>query len=112
MESVVPDAQVAQAINEVLAAEREAAGAIEAARLSAEAQIESARGERRRLLERARARASRLHAAALLRLERELERLERAAAEPTLDVSRLDELTREAVGRLARRLIAADHEPA
>jgi vacuolar-type H+-ATPase subunit H len=111
MERGALDAEVARAINEVLAAERDAASAIEAARLSAEAQIEVARGEGRRLFERARARASRLHAAAQLRLERELAQLERTAAETTPDVARLDELTLEAVGRLARRLTAADHEP-
>jgi vacuolar-type H+-ATPase subunit H len=105
------DVEVAQAINEVLAAEREAASVIEAARLSAEALIEAARAERRRLLEHTRARASRLHAAAQLRLERELAQLERAAAEPAPEVARLDELTRLAVGRLVRRLTAADHEP-
>ena len=112
MERGARDAEVARAINDVLAAEREAAIAIEAARVSAEAQIETARTERRRLLERARARASRLHTAAQSRHERALAQLEQDAAGPGLRVARLDELTQQAVGRLARRLTAADHDPA
>jgi hypothetical protein len=111
MEQRSPDAQVAQAINRVLAAEREAAGAIETAGREAEALIEAARAERRRLLERARLRAARLHAAAQLRLERSLARLDRGAKAPGTDFEALHELTRQAVGRLARRLTAADHEP-
>jgi hypothetical protein len=105
MERRAPDATVAQAINRVLAAEREAAGAVEAA------QLEAARAERRRLLERARTRASRLHAAAQVRLQRSLAQLELGAAAPGMDLATLNELTQEAVGRLARRLTAADHEP-
>lgn len=111
MERRAPDAEIAQAIDRVLAAEREAAGAIEAAQREAEALIEHARAERRRLLERARQRSARLHAAAQSRLERSLERLEHGGAGSGLDLATLDELTREAVARLARRLTAADHEP-
>ncbi len=111
MEKRSPDSEVAQAINRVLAAEREAAGAIEAARLEAEALIEAARAERRRLLERARQRAARLHAAAQSRLERALVRLDLGTAAPELDSGTLHDLTQQAVGRLARRLTAAGHEP-
>lgn len=110
MERRSPDAQVAQAINRVLAAERQAAGAIEAAQLEADALIEAARAERRRLLERARQRAARLHAAAQTRLERALARLDRGAATPGADFATLQELTVQAVARLARRLTAGDHE--
>ena len=110
MERRAPDAAVAQAINRVLATEREAAGAIESARRDAEALIEAARAERRRLLERARQRASRLHAAAQAQLERALTRLEHGAAAPGADLATLNELTQQAVARLARRLTAAGHE--
>lgn len=110
MERRSPDVQVAEAINRVLAAEREAAGAIEAARLEAETLIEAARAERRRLLERARQRAARIHAAAQARLERSLARLDRGTTAPEMDVATLQELTQQAVARLARRLTAGDHE--
>jgi vacuolar-type H+-ATPase subunit H len=110
MERRAPDAAVAEAINRVLATEREAAGAIDSARRDAEARIEAARAERRRLLERARQRASRLHAAAQSQLERALARLERGAAAPGADLATLNEFTQQAVDRLARRLTAAGHE--
>jgi len=111
MEKRALDAEIAQAIDRVLAAEREAAGAIEAAQRDAEALIEHARAERRRLLERAKQRAARIHAAAQARLDRSLARLEHAGDGSGLDLATLDELTRQAVARLARRLTAADHEP-
>ena len=110
MERRAPDAAVARAIDRVLAAEREAAGAIEAAGREAEALIEAARAERRRLLERARQRSSRLHAAAQAQLGRALARLEGGSASSGTDVATLTELTRQAVARLARRLTAAEHE--
>jgi len=110
MESNSPDAGTARAINRVLAAERDAADAIAAAQREAEVVIEAARAERRRLLERARARAARIHSAAQVRLERLLDRLEHGAAAPGLDLATLNELTEQAVGRLARRLTARDHE--
>ena len=111
MERRAPDSTVADAINRVLAAERDAAVAIAAAQGEAETLIEAARAERRRLLERARTRAARLHAAAEKRLERSLARLELGASASGVDLATLDELTQQAVGRLARRLTAADHEP-
>jgi vacuolar-type H+-ATPase subunit H len=109
MERRSPDAQVAQAINRVLAAELEAVGAIEAAQRESEGLIEEARTERRRLLERARQRSARLHAAAQSRLERSLARLDRAARAPGADIATLHELTDQAVTRLAGRLTATDH---
>jgi len=109
MERRSPDAQVAQAINRVLAAEREAAGAIETAQREAEALIEAARAERRRLLERARRRSADLHAAAQSRLTRSLARLDRAASAPGTGIATLHELTDQAVASLARRLTAAQH---
>jgi cell division septum initiation protein DivIVA len=106
-----PEATIARAINRVLAAEREAADAIAAAQREAEAVIEAARTERRRLLERARSRATRIHGAAQARLERSLEKLERGASAPGIDLGTLDQLTHEAVARLARRLTSTGHEP-
>lgn len=111
MVSNSPETTIARAINRVLAAEREAADAIAAAQREAEAVIEAARTERRRLLERARSRATRIHGAAQARLERSLEKLERGASAPGIDLSTLDQLTHEAVARLARRLTSAGHEP-
>lgn len=110
METNSPDATIARAINRVLAAERDAADAIATAQREAEAVIDAARAERRRLLERARAGAARLHAAAQARLERSLDKLEHGATAPGLDLDTLNELTEQAVGRLARRLTARDHE--
>jgi vacuolar-type H+-ATPase subunit H len=111
MERRAPDVEVAQAIDRVLAAEREAAGAIEAAQREAEALIEDARAERRRLLERARQRAARVHAAAQTRLEQSMARLDEGGTTSAPDLATLDDLTRQAVARVARRLTAADHEP-
>jgi cell division septum initiation protein DivIVA len=111
MERRAPDAEVARAINRVLAAERETAFAIEAAQIEAEAMIEAARAERRRLVERARVRASRLHVAAQSRLDRLLERLEHDAGAADVDIATLNEFARSAVDRLANRLTAAGHGP-
>lgn len=111
MERRAPDAEIAQAIDRVLAAEREAAGAIEAEQRAAEVLIENARAERRRLLDRARQRAARVHEAAQARLERSLARLEHGGVASDLDLATLDDLTRQAVARLALRLTAGDHEP-
>ena len=111
MSSHPPETAIARAINRVLAAEREAADAIAAAQRESEAMIEAARAERRRLLDRARARAARIHGAAQVRLERSLERLERGASAPGVDLGTLDQLARQAVARLAKRLTAAGHEP-
>ena len=98
MERNSPDAAIARAIDRVLAAERDAADAIVAAR-----------AERRRLLERARLRTVRLHTAAKARLDRSLDRLEHGAAAPGVDLGTLNQLTQQAVERLARRLTATDH---
>jgi hypothetical protein len=111
MDRRTPDAEVAQAIDRVLAAERDAAGAIEAAQREADALIENARAERRRLLERSRQRAARVHTAAQIRLGRSLAQLDEGGASSTIDLATLDELTRQAVAHVARRLTAADHEP-
>jgi cell division septum initiation protein DivIVA len=111
MERNSPGAGIARAIDRVLAAEREAADAIAAAQREAEALIEAARAERRRLLERARLRTARIHSAAQSRLVRSLDRLEHGATSPGLDLGTLDQLTRQAVARLAKRLTASDHGP-
>lgn len=106
-----PETTIARAINRVLAAEREAADAITSVQREADAVIEAARAERRRLLERARTRAARIHGAAQARLARSLEKLERSASAPGIDHGTLEQLSREAVARLARRLTSAGHEP-
>lgn len=102
-----PDPAVAAAINRVLAAEREATGAIETARREAEAVMERARDERRLLLERARVRATRVHAAAQSRLARRLAELDAnsdATRHGGTDLLALAEVASE---RLARRLTAS-----
>jgi len=111
MSSNPPETAIARAINRVLAAEREAADAIASSQREAEAMIEAARAERRRLLERARARAARVHGAAQVRLEQSLDRLERGATAPGIDFGTLEQLARQAVARLARRLTSTGHEP-
>lgn len=111
MERNSPDAAIARAIDRVLAAERDAAAAIAAAQRDAEGVIEAARAERRRLLERARVRAARLHAAAQRRLERSIDRLKHGGTGPGVDLGTLEQLTQQAVARLARRLTASDHGP-
>jgi hypothetical protein len=102
-----PDPAVAAAINRVLAAEREATGAIETARREAEAVMERARDERRLLLERARVRATRAHAAAQARLARRLAELETNSDGTRHGGSGLPEMAAVASERLARRLTAA-----
>jgi hypothetical protein len=111
MERRAPDAEVALAIDRVLAAEREAAAAIGAARREAESLIEAARGERRRLLERARLRAARLHVATRQRADRSLARLDASQAAPCRDLDALEGHAHRAVERLARRLVSADRGP-
>jgi cell division septum initiation protein DivIVA len=108
MERHAPDAEVALAIDRVLAAEREAAAAIGAARREAESLIEAARSERRRLLERARLRAARIHVATRQRTDRSLARLEASHAPPLRDLESLQGRAQLAVERLARRLVSAD----
>ena len=44
-------------------------------------------------------------------LDGAVEKLERGASAPGIDLSTLDQLTHQAVARLARRLTAAGHEP-
>lgn len=106
-----PDTTVADAMNRVLAAEHEAATAIAAAQREAEATIEAARARRRQILEAARRRASALHARAQARLQQALRDLEQDAAASNADPGRMRRLSREALENLARRLVAADHEP-
>jgi F0F1-type ATP synthase membrane subunit b/b' len=79
----VPDTDrtVADAIDRVLEAEREAAAAIAAAEATARAALDAAREERRSTLDRARARITRLHERAAARLETTLQQLDVAAAD-------------------------------
>jgi regulator of protease activity HflC (stomatin/prohibitin superfamily) len=111
MDTRTPDASVTDAIDRVLAAEREAADAITSAEREAEAIIEAARARRRQILETTRRRASALHARAQAQLAEALRRLEADESAPGADLVRLRELSREAIEELARRLTSADHEP-
>jgi regulator of protease activity HflC (stomatin/prohibitin superfamily) len=111
MERRTPDASVTDAIDRVLAAEREAADAIVSAEREAEGIIEAARARRRQILDTTRRRASALHARAQAQLARELQRLESDQNAPGTGLERLRELSREAIEGLARRMTVADHEP-
>ena len=111
MERRTPDASVIDAIDRVLAAEREAAEAIVSAEREAEAIIEAARAQRRQILDKTRRRASTLHARAQAQLAHELQRLDTDESAPGASLARLRALSREAIEGLARRLTSADHEP-
>ena len=104
MDRLAPDKETAEAMNRVLAAEREAAEAIAAAQRSAESVIEAARVKRRRILDTARRRATRMHVRAQARLEKLLQELEAGGAGPDRDVDSLRTLAQDALRSLAGRL--------
>ncbi len=110
MDKQAPDNGIADAMNRVLAAEREATEAIAAAQSSAESIIEAARVKRRRILESVRRRATRMHLRAQSRLDRELRELEQHGAGPDANLESLRSLAGDALRRLARRLTSVDHE--
>lgn len=112
MNRAVAEQAVAEAMNRVLEAEREAAGAIEAQARACEQLLEAARERRRRILERARGRAARVHAAATLLRDREIERLERQAREPERYVDARHGAVADAVRRLAIQLTSSDADRA
>jgi F0F1-type ATP synthase membrane subunit b/b' len=105
-----PDMTVADAMNRVLAVEREAAVAIAAAEADAESQLRAAREQRRKILDRARDRASRVHVRAQARLAEELARLD-ARAQAAGDLHEpLESIAQRAIDRLAGHLASGDHE--
>jgi vacuolar-type H+-ATPase subunit H len=110
MDRTAPDQGIVDAMNRVLAAEREAAEAIAAAQRSAESVIEAARVRRRQILETARRRASRMHVKAQARLEGILREMDQARGGTDSDLDSLRSLAGEALERLARRLTSIDHE--
>jgi len=110
MERRTPQSAVADAIDRVLAAESEAAGAIATAEKDSEAVLEAARERRRQILEAARRRASRLHARAQERLGRSLEALEGGLPAQETDLESLRALATAAVEGLALRLTSDDHD--
>jgi cytochrome c553 len=111
MDRPTPDSAVADAMNRVLAAEREAADAIASGQRAAEAMIEAARARRRQVLDTARRRSSALHVRAQTYLQQALQDLERGDSGNLADPARLRSLSREAIERIARRLTSIDHEP-
>jgi hypothetical protein len=111
MERPTPDSAVADAMNRVLAAEREAADAIASGQRAAETTIEAARARRRQILDTARRRSSALHVRAQLHLQQALQDLERGDSANPADPARLRSLSSEAIERIARRLTSVDHEP-
>jgi cell division septum initiation protein DivIVA len=110
MATATPDTTVADAINRVLDAEREAAAAIAAAEAEAETVLQAAREQRRQLLERARDRSSRLHVRAESRIEAALAELDAQSRSGRDSAGSLDSLARQAIDALARRLTSDDHD--
>lgn len=110
MNERVPETAIAEAMNRVLDAEREAAVAIAAEEHAAESVIEAARERRRRILDAARRRATALHLRAQARLDDALQQLERGRAAPDGGDEAIRSIAREALEGLARRLTSADHE--
>jgi hypothetical protein len=111
MNERTPDTAITEAMNRVLAAEREASDAIASAQRAAESLIESARERRRRILESARRRATTLHVRAQARLRAALDELEHGHGSPGSAADDMRALAREAIDGLARRLTSVDHEP-
>ena len=109
MNERVPETAIAEAMNRVLDAEREAAVAIAAEEHAAESVIEAARERRRRILDAARRRVTALHLRAQARLEDALQQLERGGAAPDGGDEALRSMAREALEGLALRL-TVDHE--
>lgn len=99
-----PETQVADAINRVLDAEREMAGAILEAQAAAQAAIESAREARRTLLETARRRTLRVHDVMQALVAARLAQLDAAAVETESESADLDSALGAATARLAARL--------
>jgi vacuolar-type H+-ATPase subunit H len=97
-------------MNRVLKAEREATAAIAGAEAQAESTLQAAREQRRQLLERARARASRLHVRAQSRIAAAIAELDASLQAGRDHPGSPDELARQAIAALARRLTADDHD--
>ena len=111
MANPTPDTTVADAMNRVLEAEREAAAAIAAAEAEAEATLRAAREQRREILDKARDRASRLHVRAQSRIAATLSELDAQAKAATGSRESLESIAQRAIDNLARRLASGDHEP-
>jgi predicted RNase H-like nuclease len=99
-----PETRVADAINRVLEAEREMAGAIVEAQAAAQATIESARESRRTLLETARRRTLRVHDAMQAQVAARLAQLDAAGTDTDPESADLDSAIEAATARLAVRL--------
>jgi len=110
MATATSDTTVADAMNRVLDAERDAAAAIAAAEAEAETTLQAARELRRQLLERARVRASRLHVRARSRIEAALAELDAQSGSGRDSTGSPDGLARQAIEALACRLTSDDHE--
>ena len=110
MATATSDATVADAMNRVLDAEREAATAIAAAEAEAETTLQAARELRRQLLERARVRASRLHVRAQSRIAAAIAELDAQLQLGRDSPASQDGVARQAIDALARRLTSDDHD--
>lgn len=97
-------------MDEVLAAEREAAAAIASAAADADARLRAAHETRRRILDRARRRATRLHEVMQQRLAVALDALERERRAATVPPAALEGLAEAAAQTVAQALASAADE--
>lgn len=100
----IRDRSIAEAMDQVLAAEHEAAAAIASAAADADVLQRAAREARRRILDRARRRATRLHEAMQQRLTISLAELERGRRAATMPAAALEGLAEAAAQRIAQLL--------
>jgi hypothetical protein len=105
--AAIPDRSVAEAMEQVLTAEREAARAVAAAAAEADAAQRSAHQARLRILDRARRRATRLHEEMHRRLAISLAELERDRRPLVTPPGSLEGLVEEAARRVAQSLTSA-----
>jgi F0F1-type ATP synthase membrane subunit b/b' len=110
MATATPDKTVATAINSVLEAELEVAGAVTRAQAEAQAAIDAARETRRHILERARVRVSRVRDIAQRQLALRIVELESNGGTQAVDDAAIETAAIEAVARLARQLTTASVE--
>jgi hypothetical protein len=105
--AAIRDRSIAEAMDQVLAAEREATAAIASASADADKQQRAALEARRRILDRARRRAMRVHELMQQRLAVELSELERARRAATLPAAALEGLA-EAAAQSVAQWLASD----
>lgn len=112
MSTAGQDPRIAEAMDRVLAAERDAASAVQAARASAEARRAAAEAAGSRILDRARERATRLHELMQRRLAHALDQLEASAGAERAHAPDLRGVADLAARQVAQALTGSADEPA